>query len=226
MNRIEAQELLPWHVAGTLSAEESRAVQAFIDSGEISQQEVDALSMFADTVQQQEQTEPAFRMDLLEETMAQLDEVEQVAVEPSVVVAEPQRQPQRQTQGLAGWLQGFSWNGLPGMAKFAIAGQFALVVGLGAMLMQAPPSTDDAAYVTVSGAPAVSGGDFSLAVAETLSVAELAELLAVHNVEIVGGPNSMGMFRIALTDPSADLEVVRSALASDTRVIFIQPLAK
>jgi hypothetical protein len=44
MNRQEAQELLPWFVAGTLNEDESRAVQAFIDSGEISKAELNELT--------------------------------------------------------------------------------------------------------------------------------------------------------------------------------------
>ena len=49
MTRQEAEDLLPWFVNGTLSHEESRAVQAFIDSGEISQQEVEEVRLFAET---------------------------------------------------------------------------------------------------------------------------------------------------------------------------------
>ena len=66
MNRREAQELLPWHIAGTLSAEESQVVQAFIDSGEISSSEVEELSMFAETVASVGEQEPVYNPAILQ----------------------------------------------------------------------------------------------------------------------------------------------------------------
>ena len=73
MNKQEAQELLPWFVAGTLSAEESRAVQAFVDSGEIASGELDEYALFAEAVQEQTEHEPVFRQTLLNDVMQQLD---------------------------------------------------------------------------------------------------------------------------------------------------------
>ena len=91
MTRQEAEELLPWFVNGTLSREESRAVQAFIDSGEISQQEVEEVRLFAETIQEQSAEEPAFNPGIFEGVMAKLDTVEQEAVDTPVIVPEPHR---------------------------------------------------------------------------------------------------------------------------------------
>ena len=65
MNRQEAEELLPWFVAGALDAEETRAVQAFIDSGEISAEELESVSALATTVAASAADEPAYDPGIL-----------------------------------------------------------------------------------------------------------------------------------------------------------------
>lgn len=228
MNKREAQELLPWFVAGSLSADESRAVQAFIDSGEIKQGELEEFALFAEAVNEQTVDEPEFRPELLSEVMSQLDAVEQVQADPAVVVQESGQQ-ETQSEGLWQKIQSaiadFQWSLTPPLAKVAMAGQFALVIALGALLLMQPDTQQDAAYGTVSGSSSVGQADLTLAVSATATEAQLRVLLTELDAQIVGGPDSLGMYKIDLPE-SADLAATLAALQANALVTFAQPVAK
>ncbi|MEQ8691598.1 MAG: hypothetical protein RIC89_12305 [Pseudomonadales bacterium] len=228
MNKREAQELLPWFVAGSLSADESRAVQAFIDSGEIKQGELEEFALFAEAVNEQTVDEPEFRPELLSEVMSQLDAVEQVQADPAVVVQESGQQ-ETQSEGLWQKMQSaiadFQWSLTPPLAKVAMAGQFALVIALGALLLMQPDTQQDAAYGTVSGSSSVGQADLTLAVSATATEAQLRVLLTDLDAQIVGGPDSLGMYKIDLPE-SADLAATLAALQANALVTFAQPVAK
>ena len=77
MNRLEAEQLLPWFVAGSLDSAEADAVQAFIDSGEIPQSQLEELALFAESVAETGAEEPAYDPAILTRAMQQLDQLEQ-----------------------------------------------------------------------------------------------------------------------------------------------------
>lgn len=228
MNKREAQELLPWFVAGSLSADESRAVQAFIDSGEIKQGELEEFALFAEAVNEQTVDEPEFRPELLSEVMSQLDAVEQVQADPAVVVQESGQQ-ETQSEGLWQKIQSaiadFQWSLTPPLAKVAMAGQFALVIALGALLLMQPDTQQDVTYGTVSSTSSVAQADLTLAVSASATEAQLRALLIDLDAQIVGGPDSLGMYRIDLPE-SADLAATLAALQANALVTFAQPVAK
>ncbi|MEQ9452281.1 MAG: hypothetical protein RJQ07_11915 [Pseudomonadales bacterium] len=228
MNKREAQELLPWFVAGSLSAEENRAVQAFIDSGEIKQGELEEFALFAEAVNEQTIDEPEFRPELLSEVMSQLDSVEQEQADPAVVVQES-GQRAAQSEGLWQKIQSafadFEWSLTPPLAKVAMAGQFALVIALGALLLMQPDAQQDVSYGTVSSTSSVAQADLTLAVSASATEAQLRALLIDLDAQIVGGPDSLGMYKIDLPE-SADLAATLAALQANALVTFAQPVAK
>lgn len=79
MTRQEALELLPWHVAGSLSSAESQAVQAFIDSGGIDSGALAEFTLLAGELGTEAASEPAYRSGLLDDVLARLDEPPQAA---------------------------------------------------------------------------------------------------------------------------------------------------
>jgi hypothetical protein len=218
VNKQEAQELLPWYVAGTLSPDETRAVQAFVDSGEIAEQDLNEFALFAEVVGEQATTEPAYNSGVLSNVMASLDSTPQEQAEPPLVVKEAQSE-----EGLLHKIANFiQWSMTPPLAKIAVAGQFALVIALGALVLS-QPQTEEGSFETVSGA--VATADLTIAVAANTSEQELRSLLQSIDAQIVGGPNSLGMYNIDLADDTATSQVI-AELQVNTLIDFAQPAAK
>lgn len=226
MNRQEAEELLPWFVAGTLSDDESRAVQAFIDSGEISKAELNEVALFAETVSEQSAHEPAYNPAILQNAMTELDTIVQEPAEEPVIVREPVAEP-----GLFERLKDFfRWDETPAMAKVAIGAQFAAVLAL-AVFVASPDnggaffSRNTGDYEVVSGTTTAARADLTLAFTPGISLDEVTALLTTVEGRIVDGPNSLGMYSIALPE-GADLDAARATLEASALTTFVQPAAQ
>ncbi len=224
MNRQEAEELLPWFVAGSLNADETRAVQAFIDSGEISAAELNEVSLFAETINEQSAHEPEYNPAILDNAMAKLDAVVQEASDEPLIVREPIAEP-----GLLERISTFfKWDDTPRMAKLAIGAQFAAVL---AMVVFVTASDNGgsffprgaATYETVSGTAAVTTADLTIAFAADTTLEEVTALLATVDGRIVDGPNSLGMYNIALPE-DADVTALQTELSASALTTFVQPV--
>ena len=223
MNRQEAQELLPWFVAGTLNEEETRAVQAFIDSGELKAAEVDELSLFAETVASPAADEPAYNPGILKNAMEQLDALPQDAPDEPLVVREASAS---NTSLFTRLLERMQWSQTPSMAKLALGAQFAAVLVLGAAVL-APGDTipGDTEYGVVAGAPTVSEAALTIGFAPQTSAAAMHELLNSLDAQIVGGPNSLGMYDITVSEELA-LADAQKILSDNELILFVQPVAQ
>lgn len=222
MNRQEAQELLPWFVAGTLNEQEARAVQAFIDSGEISNAELDELNMFAVAVDEQTADEPAYNPAILNNAMAQLDATQQEAADEPLVVSEAESQ---RPGFFASLLERLQWSQTPSMAKLAMGAQFAAVLALAiAVAMPGGQDTSEAAYEVVSGSATALQADLTIAFAPDTSEAAARALLLELDAQIVAGPNSLGMYSIALP-ADTDLAQTQTQLSADALITYVQPAA-
>ncbi len=240
MNRREAEELLPWFVAGTLEEEEARAVQAFIDTGEISSNDLEELALFSETVAERQSSEPEFNPAILEKAMSQLDGITQEAPEVPVVVGEVGRDAgaggrARDAEDTPGLLQrilnALQWSLTPPMARVALVGQFALLFGLAIMVAT---NTDtpkelpgEQSFETVSGTPTMAAmtPDFSISVAPGVSEANFRALLVEHRVSIVAGPSAFGLYQVAVPD-GADIEAIAEQLTASPLIVFLQPVAQ
>ncbi len=223
MNRQEAQELLPWFVAGTLNESEALAVQAFIDSGEISASELEELSLFRDTINEQSTFEPDYNPALLNNVMAQLESIPQDAPEEPLVVSEAKP---ASAGGLAGLLERIGWSQTPPFAKFAMAAQFAAVLAL-ALVVASPAGDGDAVdngqFEVVSGA--TSQADLTIAFAQGSREADIRALLLDLGAQIVEGPNSLGMYGVSIPE-SVDVQVAQQSLAASALTTYVQPVAQ
>ncbi len=232
MNRQEAEELLPWFVAGTLDEEEARAVQAFIDNGEISTRELEELGLFAETVSERQAAEPAFDPAILQKAMSQLDGITQEAPDVPVVVGEVGadagavgQQPADDSPGLIQRiLDALQWSATPVMARVVVAGQFALLFGLAVMIATGTEDVaPDTEYGTVSGPGTAIGVDLTLSFAPGTSEADLRALLLEHQLSIVSGPSALGIYGAA-TAESTDIEALVTALDASPLVLYVQPV--
>ncbi|MEM6709632.1 MAG: hypothetical protein AAF648_12685 [Pseudomonadota bacterium] len=219
MNRQEAEALLPWHVAGTLSVEEAQAVQAFIDSGEIDAAEIHSLEEFATEIRRVDDDEPAYNPALLDNVMARLDEVPQESISLASNDAEA---PAGFFERLLGSLQ---WSATPGAARWALGAQFAAITGLVVALVVNPGVSGDEVYETVAGPAPVAATLPALSVGfeEGVTEAELRALLTGFDLEIVGGPSTIGLYQIAPRAEGVDLAALAAKLEASTVVLFASP---
>ncbi|NKB98997.1 MAG: hypothetical protein GKR90_10975 [Pseudomonadales bacterium] len=225
MTRQEAEELLPWFVNGTLSSDETRAVQAFIDSGEISQQEIEEIRLFAETIPEQTNDEPVFNPAILDGVMAKLDTVTQEeAVARPVIVQEVNRETK---EGFfAGLLARLEWLTMPPLAKVAIAGQFVLVIALGSALLTTDSATDqDDDIVTVSGSSGTGHADVQILFTPGVTEADIRTLLVSVDGSIVAGPSSLGIYQIDLPEET-DMTLVSDLLRASPATQMVQPAPK
>ncbi|MEM8767539.1 MAG: hypothetical protein AAGE43_08860 [Pseudomonadota bacterium] len=230
MNRREAEELLPWFVAGTLPEDEHQAVKAFVDSGEISKAELEEVALFAETVSVRGADEPAFNPALIKNALDQLDGITQEPPEVPLVVGEvgansgARGQIGNERPGLlARLLDSLQWSLTPPMARLAIAGQFALLLGIAVLVATTEAPTTDGAYETVSGSVGVLQADLSITFAPGIGEADARALLLERGLQIVAGPSALGIYQLA-APATADLGALANALVEDPRVIFAQPV--
>jgi len=233
MNRQEAEELLPWFVAGTLSDEEARAVQAFIDNGEISARELEELGLFAETVSERQASEPDYNPAILRKAMSQLDGITQEAPEVPVVVGEVGsdggaggrvRAPEDSPGLIQRILDALQWSATPPMARVVVAGQFALLFGLAVMIATGTDETlPETQYGTVSGTQAVLGVDLSLSFVPGTTEADFRALLLEHKISIVAGPSALGLYQAA-APAGTDIGALVTTLDADPLVLYVQPV--
>ena len=234
MNRREAEELLPWFVAGTLPADEHQAVQAFVDSGEISKAELEEVALFAETVSERGAEEPAYNPAILKSALKQLDGITQEPPEVPLVVGEVGadagargdaggRAGQDRPGLLSRLLDSLQWGLTPPLARVAIAGQFALLLGIAVLVATTEAPTLDGGYETVSGSAGVLRADLSITFAPGIGEADARTLLLEHELQIVAGPSALGLYQLAAPE-TADVASLAGTLIEDPRVIFAQPV--
>jgi anti-sigma factor RsiW len=224
MNRQEAEELLPWFVAGALDAEETRAVQAFIDSGEISAEELESVSALATTVAASAADEPAYDPGILSRAMTQLDGIEQDPAPEPLVVRETSAE--ASGAGEPGLLQRLldrlQWSATPPLARVLVAGQFALLIGLAVILSGGEQET---VSETVAGPGIAAEAAVSLSFLPTTPESEIRALLLENGATIVAGPSALGLYQVAISS-DADREAAIERLRDDARVQYLQELPK
>jgi len=233
MNRQEAQDLLPWFVAGTLSDEETRAVQAFIDSGAISNDELAELSLFAETVAERAPEEPVYNPAILQRALAQLDGITQEAPEPPLVVGEVSqhagaRGRAARDEDRPGLIQrvldALQWSSTPTLARAVVAAQFALLLGLAVVIgTSSDRAGEGGEFDTVAGETPALAADFSLSFAPGISEVDARMLLIAHRLNIVAGPSALGIYQVAAPE-GADLDSLAAELTASPLVIYLQPV--
>lgn len=227
MNRQEAQELLPWYVAGALSSEEMRAVRAFIENGEISRSELDQMAFLAEATGESGAEEPRYDPRILQQVLEGLDDVEQLPGErhqrplgePVVVVRE--RRPSRIGSWFSSLLEQAQWSLTPPLAKAAIGAQFVLLMVL-AVAFSVGEDAEAPGYEVVSGSV---NGDYTLTFAPGATERQVRALLLENRASIVAGPSAIGLYTIDVDD-DVDGDDAAARLQASDLVTFIQRAPK
>lgn len=217
MNRREAEELLPWYVAGALSREERDGIEALIAAGEIPPQVLEQLELIRESVAEVGGEEPHYDSAILDRVMAGLSSQPQLAPEEPIIVRAAA--PKRGGGFVSDLLERLQWSLMPPVARIAIAAQLLLVLGLATVIVTREAAAPQRADYQV--AAGVATGDFTVAFAPTATEAEIRALLTYNRATIIAGPSALGIYTIAVA-AEADPAEVRSRFGASDLVRLVQ----
>jgi hypothetical protein len=217
MKHEEALELLPWFASDSLDADERDAVQLHVDECRKCASELVELRLVHSAVAQDGAEEPAYNPKIVSVVLQRID-----ALEADQQASPPKSKVTSLMSRLNARLQ---WSATPQSARFALAAQLVMVVGLAAVLLLRSPAVP-IEYGTLSGpASTDTGARFSVVFRDDISVAQLNQTLAQLQLRIVGGPSALGVYTLA-TAASADRASVRQQLESSGLTTFVAPVPK
>jgi anti-sigma factor RsiW len=198
---IEAAELLPWLVNGTLEPAELARIERHVVDCIACKQELAHLRSCHQLYQQESADAAASRG--LERVQARIDEIES-----SLGAQRPWR---RLAAG---------WQTLPAWSRVALMTQTALVVGLSLFLLIAPQPH----YYHTLGAASPVSSERALVVAifdSTRSEREIRSLLLSTGARIIDGPSREGAYTLEVS--AAEHERVLAHLRAHSAVVFAEP---
>ena len=198
MSADGVRDLLPWYAAGALDAAEMRAVERELASSPDLARELAEYRALGDAARDLSEGEPAFRMEaMLGEAMRRVDALE------GARHAKPSAPSPSIGERLREWLFG-AWSGMPRAGRVALVAQFGIVLALGAALLV--PQRSAPTYEVASGSSelaAAGPGAFTVVFRSEATEGEIRELLALHDLQIAGGPTSQGTYILAATRGAA-----------------------
>jgi anti-sigma factor RsiW len=204
-------------VNATLSESERREVSEHLASCKPCRTEFEEMTVLQRAVVESSDELPAPSQALLKQAMAQIDSFERA------------RQPARPRS--ASWLSELKdrvgdvllgWCGpMPNLARAVVAAQFLLIAGLAGGLGFSLWSDRD--HTTLSGT-AQTGGGARLAIRfnDSITEAQLRQLLREINGKIVDGPSSLGIYTVEVPvapEKSAELEKLLQALRNKEQLV-------
>ncbi|MCZ6642157.1 MAG: zf-HC2 domain-containing protein [Gammaproteobacteria bacterium] len=212
MNHRNAQELLAWYAAGTLDPEENSAVQAHVDDCQACREELSDLTIVHEVVAEVSADEPAYSSAILQRAMSQIDGIEQGVSAPGEPTGS--NEPRSLLAAFAEWLQ---WSLTPNMARLAIAGQFAVILGLALALGITGGEAPD--EIGTAGGQANQRAHLTVVFKTDVTELEMRELLLGLDASVVAGPGATGMYQLHVADAERVLDVL-TALQANQHIVF------
>jgi hypothetical protein len=211
----EAARLLPWYVAGRLSANDTGRVAQHLEHCAICRNDLTHERSVRTLLKSESSVEYAPQPGLAK-TLARIEEFEREGTTAPRSAARVAATPVRRF-GAVHWLTA------------AAAAQAVVLCIVGATLFHRSVQTDrDPRYITMSSVPApvASGSRIRAVFSPDMSLGALQSLLTHHALTIIHGPSEAGAFTLAFTDARATsqpVDPVIAALRSDARVMFVEP---
>jgi putative zinc finger protein len=209
----EAARLLPWYVAGRLSANDTGRVVQHLEHCAICRDDLIHERSLRTLLKSESSLEYAPQPGLAK-TLARIDEFEREGATIPRSTARTAATPVRRF-GAVHWLTA------------AAAVQAIALCLVGATLFHRSVQTEPR-YITMSSVPAPlpSGSRIRVVFSPDMSLGALQSLLAQNALTIIHGPSEAGAYTLALTDARAASQTVDpiiAALRSDARVMFVEP---
>jgi hypothetical protein len=209
----EAARLLPWYVAGRLSAADVERVSNHLQYCAICRNDVEQESAVRALLKADARVEYAPQAGLAK-TLSRIDELGRDA--PAAAPTRMPVNPARRRMGAMRWLTA------------AVLVQAVALAWLGGSLRHpASPGAAAPRYVTLSADPQSAAGAHIRAVfAPSMTLGDLKALLGANRLMVISGPSDAGAYTLASTDPrstAAQLGTAVLGLRGDSRVLFAEP---
>jgi anti-sigma factor RsiW len=203
MTHQQINELLPWYANGTLAGEERREVEQHLGTCRECARACHEFRALGRVTAELDAEIPEMPAGMLADALRQID-----------ALARPQVARLSLWQRLAEW-----WLPMPVFARAALAVQFVLILGLGALLIGHRGTYQVAGG---EGPAAERGVRIAIQFQPTATEADIRQLLTQQRASIVSGPSAQGLYVIATpvqpTDQAA-LDRLVQALRTRTAVV-------
>jgi anti-sigma factor RsiW len=229
MKSEEIRDLLPSYVAGALSAEQSKRVEASLEDDPGLKQELAEWRVLRAGVADVSTEEPAFRPELIEDVHRRIDAYEEGL---KAARLKPGLQRTTETTGSTGtietWVEKIFglWEATPFAAQVAVAAQFAALAVLITVVSIGP--SGDSGFTTASGgtAGAADGRSVTVVFQPGATLDEVRVLLEQTGAQIVAGPSGQGAYSLNLGDiDDAEVASLLETLRSNDAVVrFAAPV--
>jgi hypothetical protein len=192
----DVEELLPWYVTGRVTREEAKGIEAALKSMPDLADKLVQVQREREAVARASETVDSAPPESLQRLLQQVETTRQGRV------------PHLQSQGEGGtWLKSVLGRGAVWQAAFAAA--CVVIVALGVRLYSPPSDLGVAASIGRA-----DGATLLLTFQPTAPAADIAALLAGLKAEVVGGPDSDGVYRVQV--PVAQASDVDAAISTLT----------
>ena len=190
-------EILPWYANGTASAKERGMVDEHLKTCSECRNELAFLQDVRVAAAEIADATPTVS-ESLGKTLAAIDEWETNKVPTGM-------------KRLAAFFDAL-FNPQPGLARAALAVQFALILVLGGLLVFSRPQ--DTSFTTLSGGAASVGGGARLTLIFEPTATEAIMRMALLDLggTVVSGPSALGVYVIELPSPPTDAAAVDAAI--------------
>jgi len=200
------QELLPWYVTGTLDGDELAQVQEHLNGCKQCQSDVDWQRTLRAAVNLPDQAVPD-----VEQALARL--------RPQLGVQQHRAKRNAPSEFLSKLMRGTPPGGAPPWMRWALAAQFAVILGLGTLL--APPYGQIATYRAL-GLPKNTVGNLVVVFKPETTEQELRRILHTSGARVVDGPTVTDAYLLKVADPQ--LAQALKALHLEPNVVLAESL--
>lgn len=207
--------MLPWYVNGTLTPDDAARVEAHLASCASCASDARAQARLRSLLRAPAPVEYAPSAGL-RKLLTRIEEVEREYPESGAEI--PRDRASRRTGSRA--------------VRWLVAAVVVQAVGLAAIGASQlwPPQGGESSptyrTLTSSATTAHDAQRFRVVFEQTMTLAELGDLLRVHRLTIVAGPSESGILTLALPEPDPALESsVLASLRADAHVRFAEPVA-
>lgn len=215
MTENDARDLLPWYAANALEPEERAAIDALLETSESLRTELAQLSALEEGVTDTA-GEPQWNPALIQDAFEQIDAYEAEKNAPGVMAR------------LGAWVDTnllAGWDGVPNLAKLAVAAQFVLLLAVGGAWL-AGSDTPPGDYRTVGVSP--NAVQLKLQFHPEVDEATLRRTLSEIDGRIVDGPSALGLYTVQIDSLEKDqveefAQVLADLLAKEDVIKYAQP---
>ena len=216
MTHQEVIELLPWYANATLSDTERREVSEHLAGCAPCRAELEEMTLLQQALVESSARPSVMAYKNTDKAMAQIDSFERARRPvPERSASWLSDLKDRVSDALLGWC-----GPMPNFARAVVAAQFLLIVGLAGGLGY---SLWDREYGTLSGTTqSAAGARLAVRFDESITEAQLRQVLREINGKIVDGPSSLGIYTVEVAiarEKTAELEKVIETLRNQPKLI-------